>query len=490
MSTRVEAIAAPRLGAIGRMLLVVGTVTVARIALLGANATDLFVDEAQYWLWGQALDWGYYSKPPLIGWTIRAVTDLAGSDAAFWIRLPGALFHGAAAVLLGLAARELYGPRPAVWVAAAYVTLPMAALGSLLISTDTIMAPFYALALWMWLRMARGGGIGSALVCGAALGAAVLAKYAGAYFLVFAGLAAAVVPAMRIPWRYAAATALSAALIIAPNVAWNLANDLATLSHTADNVQWVRGAGPVLNLAGATAFALSQFAVFGPVLFGALLVATVRPGDAWQRGLLWMSLPIVIAIVVQAGLSRAYANWAVAAYFAATLAVVPWLVARHPRWLAASFAINGAICVILPLLAVFPRALGPEDAPLLQRYLGRTALSVQAVDVARAAGVVAIVAGHRDLLADLAHTARDAGLPIRAVPAAGPPPHYYAQRFALTDAVAGPVLWVARVGETSCGGRPLAPVARFETAGGAYAEREIAAYLVPAGCRYALDPAR
>ena len=33
-------------------------VTAARVVLLAFNRTDLFVDEAQYWLWGRELAFG------------------------------------------------------------------------------------------------------------------------------------------------------------------------------------------------------------------------------------------------------------------------------------------------------------------------------------------------------------------------------------------------------------------------------------------------
>ena len=68
----------------------VAVVTAARWMLLAFNQTDLFVDEAQYWLWGQEFAFGYYSKPPLIAWLIGAVTWAAHSDAPFWVRMPGA----------------------------------------------------------------------------------------------------------------------------------------------------------------------------------------------------------------------------------------------------------------------------------------------------------------------------------------------------------------------------------------------------------------
>ena len=37
-----------------------------RLAAVLLSPLELYADEAQYWRWGQSLDWGYYSKPPLI----------------------------------------------------------------------------------------------------------------------------------------------------------------------------------------------------------------------------------------------------------------------------------------------------------------------------------------------------------------------------------------------------------------------------------------
>ena len=39
---------------------------------------DLFGDEAQYWIWSQSLDFGYYSKPPFVAWIISFFTFSQG----------------------------------------------------------------------------------------------------------------------------------------------------------------------------------------------------------------------------------------------------------------------------------------------------------------------------------------------------------------------------------------------------------------------------
>lgn len=463
----------------GPAALLIGAVTLARVIALWLNRTDLFVDESQYWLWGQRLDFGYYSKPPLIAWVIRAVTELAGSDAPFWVRLPGAFFHGATALILGALAARLFSGRAAFWVAASYVTLPMVALGSILISTDTIMAPFFAAALLFHFRAADGGRAVYAALAGGAIGLAFLAKYAAVYFLLGAVLAAMVVPAMRLSLRSWAALLAAFGIIIMPNILWNLSNDLTTVSHTMDNVGWVRGESWLagINPAGLAEFFFSQFAVMGPVLFGALLWGFVRPGGYMGRALVLFSAPIVLIVCTEALLERAYANWAVAAYFAGTILAVSVLHRKAPKLLLASVAVNAAVSILLPVLAItapFPETKGK---PLLARYLGRQDLSQQVIAEAQRLGVRGIVAQERDILADLFYTGGRAGLAVYAPQPKGRAENYYEQNFPLPEEH-DPVLLVARSGPDCAG----APVANLDTNGGAYHGRKLSVWLLPEGC--------
>ena len=169
-------------------VLIVALITAARLFLLLFDQTDLFVDESQYWLWGQRFEFGYYSKPPLIAWVIGMVTTLVGSDSPFWVRAPGSVFHGATALILAALADRLHGPRVAVWTAATYATLPMVAVGSLLISTDTVMATFFAAALYYHTRLVETRALRFALLAGAMAGLAFLGKYAAVYFILGVGL--------------------------------------------------------------------------------------------------------------------------------------------------------------------------------------------------------------------------------------------------------------------------------------------------------------
>lgn len=138
----------------------IAVLTLWRVAILWFNRTELWVDEAQYWLWGQSFSFGAYSKPPLIGWLIGLVTRIAG-DSTFGVRLAAPLFHGITAYVVLILASRLADRRAAALAALTYATMPAATLGSLLISTDTPMLLAIAVALLLrsrvWSTRGRGG---------------------------------------------------------------------------------------------------------------------------------------------------------------------------------------------------------------------------------------------------------------------------------------------------------------------------------------------
>src|SRR5678815_6087713 len=59
-------------------VLLTAGLALARLVALFRTPLELYPDEAQYWLWSRTLDFGYYSKPPVIAWAIWATTRLGG----------------------------------------------------------------------------------------------------------------------------------------------------------------------------------------------------------------------------------------------------------------------------------------------------------------------------------------------------------------------------------------------------------------------------
>jgi 4-amino-4-deoxy-L-arabinose transferase-like glycosyltransferase len=312
--------------------------TAYRALALYFGGLDLYVDEAQYWTWAQHLDWGYYSKPPVIAALIAGTTAVCG-DGPFCVKSGALLLYPAVTLLLWACARRLFGARVAFWSALTFVLLPGVSLSSLIISTDVPFFLFWTAALYAYLRAIEDDGWGWWLAAGLAAGLGLLTKYTMVIFALSVFLHLATVPALRRhlrrPQLYAALAV--AALVFAPNLRWNAQHGWPTLHHTADISHLNGDAGLHWNHLGD--FLGGQFAVMGPLLFGAWIGLTLwRPSGWWRderyRLLACFALPFLGLISVQALVGRANANWGAMAYVTATIFVVAQLLRDEPaqRW--------------------------------------------------------------------------------------------------------------------------------------------------------------
>ena len=160
-----------------------------RMTAILVSPLDLGVDEAQYWLWGQRPQLGYYSKPPLIAWILGVSDWLLGSSVAA-VRSASALLHLLTSLILWRAASTLFDKPTGIIAALLWASLPAVGLSSFIMSTDSIMLLFWSagFANLCSAFMRPHKLYTSIAVAGAFIGIATLGKYAGLYFLIgFAG---------------------------------------------------------------------------------------------------------------------------------------------------------------------------------------------------------------------------------------------------------------------------------------------------------------
>ena len=62
------------------VLVILIIITILRIYSLYISPIELSVDEAQYWHWSRNIDFGYFTKPPLIAWMIGFSTYIFGNE--------------------------------------------------------------------------------------------------------------------------------------------------------------------------------------------------------------------------------------------------------------------------------------------------------------------------------------------------------------------------------------------------------------------------
>ncbi len=351
-------------------LLLIIVVTLIRTSALAVSPLELGVDEAQYWLWSQTPDFGYFTKPPLIAWIISGSHWLFGHHVMA-VRLPACWLHLATAMTLWKAAAWLYGSKAGRWAALIWITLPAVGIGSFIISTDTPLLLCLSLAL-LAIAGSECRKIPSAnalIYAGFALGVGMLAKYAALYGLLGLLLIWALGRHQPTPVIHGKhlLMALTAFLIAAsPNLIWNFTHDFSTVRHLSDNANLAKQTN---NLTEVFYFIITQAGVAGPLTFFLMLgILNAARHERHARWLIWMAVPVLILMSLQAYLSDANANWAMAAYPALSVWLGGWI-ANHTNtytrmgkatiWLGyGAVGINTGLIVAL-LLITIAGTLGP-----------------------------------------------------------------------------------------------------------------------------------
>jgi 4-amino-4-deoxy-L-arabinose transferase-like glycosyltransferase len=390
-------------------LAAVAMITAARLIWLAVQPAGLYPDEAQYWFWAQHPAFGYYSKPPLVAWLI-ALTTAGFGDSEFAIRLSAPLLHAGAAGLIYAIAARLYDRRTGFWSALAYLTLPGVSVSAFIISTDAVLLPCWAAALYAFIRAREPGGGRWWVVAGIAAGAGLLAKYAMVYWLLSALGFLLLVPGERRHLRPLLAATAIAGLIYLPNLWWNWSHGFVSYLHVRDNAAL---SGKLLHPTALLEFLGSQFGVIGPLFFAALILIVARPrafAEPRARLLAAFALPTLTLMLVVSLLSRAEPNWAAPAYVSAIVLVVAWALEHGwRRWVGASIALNLAAAIALFGTADALAAIGvavPAKYDPLHRLRGWRELGQSVTAILAAHPGLTLLADDRELLAALIYYVR------------------------------------------------------------------------------------
>ena len=314
---------------------------------IGMEKVLLTPDEAQYWLWSQNLDFGYFSKPPVVAWAIRLSTELIDSNRAFAIRIPSAVAYAVASCFIYLLASRLYNSRIAKYAAVIFATIPGVSLSSTLVTTDPFMVMFWSIALYLFYNAVQNNKMSWWLGAGMVSGFGLLAKYNFIFFLpsAFLYLYIAKPTMLRDKGIYAASAV--AFLIFLPNIYWNYQHHFISFVHVARDNAKVGEA--LVNPTHMFTFVAEQFLVFSPIAFGVLLyilvnmirnkisLHNVTPENQF---LLSFILPMLMGIMLVSFVAKSDPHWASPIYVSASILIAKWLIDNKPKLIAATLAIN------------------------------------------------------------------------------------------------------------------------------------------------------
>jgi 4-amino-4-deoxy-L-arabinose transferase-like glycosyltransferase len=313
----------------------------------------LHVDEAQYWLWSKDLDWGYFSKPPMVAALIALSTDWLG-DGLLGVRALAMLCYPLTAAVLFAWVRDVVadvapGPqarpeRAGQFAALVFIASPVSGLLGLVVTTDAPLLLAWALASRALWRAWRDGRRRDHLWLGLWLGLGLLSKYTMAAFAVSALGVLLTVPrqARAIPWwRGLFWTALPALACLLPNLWWNAAHGWPTLRHTAEITIGASASNPwrtegeylagLLLLLGPVVvpWALAWRSTRGKVALPPAPGAVVARHEA-RRIAGWLVLPLVTLGALQSLHAKAQVNWTAPALIGGVLVLALWVHAEQP----------------------------------------------------------------------------------------------------------------------------------------------------------------
>ncbi|MCB1509001.1 MAG: glycosyltransferase family 39 protein, partial [Hyphomicrobiaceae bacterium] len=336
-----------------------------------------------------------------------------------------------------------------------YALAPAVAVSSFIISTDVPLLFFWALALYAFIRLLEGRSALFGLMLAFAIALGLNAKYAMVYFPVLALAYLVLTPAARPALRRADMLfgLLAGFLGLIPNILWNAENGFITFAHTGDNIE---GGGLSFALADFFGFVASQFAIAGPIILAVALYGLWRgfakksEGQAFpaDRMVLFLSLPILTVLTLQAGLSRANPNWAATAFPALTLyASALMLRFGWRRMIAWNAALLGGIALVVLVFSAGARS----DQMIVRRtnmkhMFGWEIVAAGIERAASEAGVTTVVIDNRKIAAAMVYYLRETGLDVRAYRRDGAPPtnHFELTRPADPATLQGPFLLVAQ----------------------------------------------
>jgi 4-amino-4-deoxy-L-arabinose transferase-like glycosyltransferase len=382
-----------------RFWVLLGVVTGIRWCYAAFFPLDLAPDESYYWDWGRRLDYGYFSKPPMIGW-LMALAGWLGGDSEFGIKSFPVALSSLGLVFVFFLGRDVYGARAGFWSAVVLMAVPANAALNSFFTIDAPLFLFWSASLWLGWRCLsadsdRKGRWLAALTL--SLGLGYLTKQIQLVFplvwLVFAAVNRQ--RGETIGWGRMLAVVAGSLAFLVPPLVWNWQHDWITFRHTADELQtipfqWRRSVQFVGEFLGG------QAALGGGILWVLMMLAGILAALSWrrlarrERYLLLFFLPGWAAYGALSFHQRVEQNWPLVFYPAAAvlLAGRVWALPGGERWrgwLGAGVGLGAVLGVLLMGVPFFfpGSAWAGQKSDPTARVRGWRALAEQVAELRR-----------------------------------------------------------------------------------------------------------
>jgi 4-amino-4-deoxy-L-arabinose transferase-like glycosyltransferase len=268
------------------------------ISLVQAAGTELFDDEAYYWVYSRFLDWGYFDHPPMIAVLIKLGTTI----------LPGELGLRFFIVLMGTATialiEYLTQPKDIRLFFAIVLNMAVLQIGGIIAVPDIPLLFFTALFFISYQAFEQKNTIISALLLAIVIALLLYSKYHGILIIFFTILSN---PSILARWKTLLVILLSVGLFM-PHVIWQILHGLPSI-----NYHLFERLSPPYNPSFTADYLLGQLLLTGPLVGWLIIWAALknRYANATEKAMYWSLIGTYVLFFLSSFRSRTEANWTI-----------------------------------------------------------------------------------------------------------------------------------------------------------------------------------
>ncbi len=286
--------------------------------LFQAGTTELFDDEAYYWIYAKYPAWGYFDHPPMIAWLIQAGYWFFHNE--FGLRLFVVLLNSATLLLI----QQLLNKKNDFLFYGIAFCLAVAQIGGIIAVPDLPLLFFVALYFVLFRRFLQNNGIVNTLLLSVSVALMLYSKYHG-ILIVLASLLA--VPKLFTRYQTYLVAAVSL-LLFFPHLFWQY-------QHGFPSVQFhlFERSAVHYRFSFTSEYLLGQILLAGPLLGWLFLWSSFRykPVSDIERALKFSLVGIYLVFLLSTFKGRTEANWTIPAFVALIVLSHQYILA-HPRW--------------------------------------------------------------------------------------------------------------------------------------------------------------
>lgn len=319
------------------------------ISFVQAAGTELFDDEAYYWVYAKFMDWGYFDHPPMIAVMIKLGTLVFAGELG--VRLLVVLMGTASVFLI----EKLTQPKDQKLFYALVLNMAVLQIGGIIAVPDIPLLFFTALFFLAYGNYIAKNSWVSAVYLAIVIALLLYSKYHGILIVLATIFSNWKLLKQPLTWLVIAA----AIALFMPHVLWQLEHGLPSLNyHLFERVS------PAYSLSFTTDYLAGQLLIAGPLLGWLMIWSSFKykPVDVTQKAMKWSLGFVYFLFFISSFKSRTEANWTVPL-------LVPLIVLAYHH-LESNRKFQKWIYAVLPvsiLLILLVRVFMILDTPLIEK---------------------------------------------------------------------------------------------------------------------------